>query len=119
MTWAEFWAAVLPPVLSLISVVITVLIGMAATALKNRANITIEQAHRDALHSAIMTGVQAAMRRAGPADLPKVAITETIKYVHQSVPDAVKALRPSDRVLFDLVEAKLTQAQAKVLGSPL
>ena len=61
---------------------------------------------------ALLTGAQLAMKH----DLTgKAAIDLVLRYIKQSVPDAIGNLKPSPDVLTDLAKAKLEQvAQAKV-----
>lgn len=93
---------ILPPALEIVSAGVLAAIGYASLRLREKWGIEIEAKHREALHSAIMSGIESALRRNVPApDIPAVATA----YVKRSVPDAVKRLRAGDDVLHDLVEA--------------
>lgn len=66
----------------------------------------VEARHREALHSAIMTGV----RRSLAEGLSREQILqEALNYARTSVPDAVRALVRDDGVLRALAEAKLRE----------
>ena len=97
-------AAIAPQILTAIGALLTVLIGWAADTARRRWGIQIEQAHREALHSAIMTGVKLALQRgmSGPQ-----AAELAVGYARASVPDAIAALGARDDVLANLARAKI------------
>lgn len=94
---------------------ITILSGIASAAiayltakLKSKWGVEIEAKHREALHSAIVSGVNLAVakgaRLADGATLPKTGnfvVDMALPYVVKSVPDAIAR--------FDLTEAKITE----------
>lgn len=101
-----------PHILELLGVLLTGIIGWAAAAVRKKWGIEIEARYREALHSALMTGAQLAMKHELTG---KAAIDLVLRYIKQSVPDAIGNLKPSPDVLTDLAKAKLEQvAQAKV-----
>ena len=101
-----------PHILELLGVLLTGIIGWAAAAARRKWGIEIEARYREALHSALMTGAQLAMKHELTG---KAAIDLVLRYIKQSVPDAIGNLKPSPDVLTDLAKAKLEQvAQAKV-----
>ena len=101
-----------PYILELLGVLLTGIIGWAAAAARRKWGIEIEARYREALHSALMTGAQLAMKHELTG---KAAIDLVLRYIKQSVPDAIGNLKPSPDVLTDLAKAKLEQvAQAKV-----
>lgn len=101
-----------PHILELLGVLLTGIIGWAAAAARRKWGIEIEARYREALHSALMTGAQLAMKNELTG---KAAIDLVLRYIKQSVPDAIGSLKPSPDVLTDLAKAKLEQvAQAKV-----
>lgn len=104
---SEIYSAVLPTLLQLIGVVLAALLARASTVASQRWGIEIEARHREALQSALMSGISAALHRGltGAA-----AVDEAILYTTRSVPDALAALNPSAEVLVSLAEAKLLQA---------
>lgn len=67
--------------------------GAVAWAVKSFTTYTgiqIEAKHREALHSAIMTGIGLALAKYGINATNKQIIAETVTYSQQSVPDAIK-----------------------------
>ena len=101
-----------PHILDLIGLALTGIIGWAAAAARRKWGIEIEARYREALHSALLTGAQLAMKNELTG---KAAIDLVLRYIKQSVPDAIGSLKPSPDVLTDLAKAKLEQvAQAKV-----
>lgn len=101
-----------PHILELLGVLLTGIIGWAAAAARRKWGIEIEARYREALHSALLTGAQLAMKHELTG---KAAIDLVLRYIKQSVPDAIGSLKPSPDVLTDLAKAKLEQvAQAKV-----
>lgn len=92
---SEIYAAVLPLLLSLLAAWLAKVMAGAADEAKRRWGIEIEARHREALHSALMSGIRAALNRGltGPA-----AIDSAVKYATQSVPDALARLAYSNAV---------------------
>ena len=100
-----------PHILELLGVLLTGIIGWAAAAVRKKWGIEIEARYREALHSALLTGAQLAMKNELTG---KAAIDLVLRYIKQSVPDAIGSLKPSPDVLTDLAKAKIEQvAQAK------
>ena len=99
-----------PHILELLGVLLTGIIGWAAAAARRKWGIEIEARYREALHSALMTGAQLAMKHELTG---KAAIDLVLRYIKQSVPDAIGNLKPSPDVLTDLARAKLEQAAAE------
>lgn len=95
-------------VLPIVATITTALIGWAATRLRARWGIEIEAKQRDALHLALMTGVQLVLAKHGPGAAPAKLTREVVAYAQSSVPDAIAALRPRDGVLEQLAMAKLS-----------
>ena len=101
-----------PHILELLGVLLTGIIGWAAAAARRKWGIEIEARYREALHSALLTGAQLAMKNELTG---KAAIDLVLRYIKQSVPDAIGSLKPSPDVLTDLAKSTLEQvAQAKV-----
>lgn len=79
--------------------------------------ISIEARHREALHSAIMTGVNAGLGKVadligGKAiDVRSTALAEALRYVGASVPDAIRYFGLSQDRLADMISAKLAQIE--------
>lgn len=107
-------ATVTPLLIDLLAIVLMAALTWAAAWGKRKFGIDIESRHRDALHSALMTGARLAAARqlTGPGALQLI-----MDYVRKSVPDALATLDPSQAVLTDLADAKLQEALgAKVRG---
>lgn len=83
-----------PHILEALSLIITVMISLAARQFHKWTGIQIEEKHQRALHSAFQTGAKAAISGGAKAGMSATA-DEVIAYVRQSVPDALSALRPS------------------------
>ena len=95
-----------PVLISGLSVFLTLIIGLAANKAKVKFGLDIEARHREALHSALMSGAEAAFERGAGAGRDAL-IDEAIGYAQQSVPDAIGGLNPAKTVLRDLAGAKL------------
>lgn len=100
-------AAVLPQLLEILATVLSFVLIWAGARFTKRTGIEIEARHRDALHSALMSGARLAAARELTG---KAAIGLIIDYVRQSVPEALSKLTPPQAVLADLAEAKLHEA---------
>lgn len=102
--------AAAPHLLDLLGLVLTGIIGWAATAARQKWGIEIEARHREALQSALLTGARLALTHQLTG---KAAIDLVLSYIRASVPDAIGNLKPSAEVLTDLAKAKLEQAAAE------
>ena len=94
----------MPVLLQVVAVVVALLIGLAARAAWQWFGIEIEARHREALHSAIMTGIKSAVAAGFGKDK---AMEVAVGYARQSVPDAMRRLKPVPEVLMDIAHAKL------------
>lgn len=92
----ELLAMATPALLALTSIIIGFGITRGAAAIEMWTGIRIEENARDALHSAIISGVEAALAGDNPKD---VVIQHAVAYAHNSVPDAIRQLVPGDGVL--------------------
>ena len=123
----ELWNAAQPVVVSVLTPVVMVLIGWTAWQVQKKTGVDILKAitdieanHRDALHSAIQTGIGYALSRIGQS-LPTTAVhtkwplvDAALAYIVKAVPDAVAHFGLTDAGLSKLVEGKLEQ----MLGMP-
>ena len=99
-------------------------VGLLGSALYRFFGVSLEARHREALHSALTTGAGLALSMIAeliakglkPDEARSVALQTGVDYVRQSVPDALKALKPADGLLFDMVRAK--SAQIEIARSP-
>lgn len=104
-------AAATPGIIEILGVLLTAIIGWAATKARQKWSIDIEARHREALQSALLTGATLALRHELSG---RAAVDLVLRYIAQSVPDAIGGLGASPEVLADLAKAKLEQAaQAK------
>jgi hypothetical protein len=101
------YTAILPTLLQLIGALLGILLIRASTYASARWGIEIEARHREALHSAIMSGIRAALTKGLSG---QAAIDAAIVYANDSVPDALEALGPSFETITALAEAKLREA---------
>lgn len=99
----------LPIAVQLASLALAAWIARVAAFAKARWGIEIEARHREALHSALLTGAAAVVTRQMTWDTAKSAVKA---YARRSVPDALAALRPDPQVLDDLIESKLREVGA-------
>lgn len=106
--------AVQTALLTIIGAVLTFILNRATGAFQAATGIRIEEKHMRALHSAIMTGVEAAMVE-GPEAGVEVIKHRAVRYAQQSVPDAIRALVPGDSVLDRLAERYVREAIGKYL----
>lgn len=87
--------------------------------------INIEARHREALHSAIMTGVNAALGKVADLiggraiDVRSTAVAEALRYVGASVPDAIRYFGLSEDRLGDMIAAKLSQIERERFGGAI
>lgn len=102
----QAFAQLIPIILTVLSTILTTVLVRGSTLIKQRWGVEIEEKHRDALHSAIMSGLRSALQRGEKDD---EAISSAITYAHESVPDAIKALKPASTVLSSIATAKLRE----------
>lgn len=111
--------AVSPHALEIMGIGLTFVIGWASTQAARRFGLDIEQRHRDALHSALMTGARLALAKQLTA---AAAVDLILGYVKTSVPGAVGKLNPPQSVLENLAKSKLEQAAVeagKAIGTQI
>lgn len=103
----------LPSLIGALSILIGAAITWGARVFSVKTGLEIEQKHRDALHSAVMSGVNAALTD-GPRAAREEIVDRVIGYVEGAVPDALEKLGPSNFILRKLVEGKINDAMAKL-----
>lgn len=106
----EISEALAPYLIEAMMSLVALATGYAAVLLRRWTGIQIEERHRAALHSAIRTGVLAALDK-GISGETLVGVVRD--YIAVSVPDALRRLAPGDGVLATLIRAKVGEA---VLG---
>lgn len=104
--------AATPHLIEIAGLILTALIGWAATQASRKWGLDIEQRHRDALHTALLTGARLALSKQLTA---ATAIDLILSHVKQSVPDALGKLAPPRDVLENLARAKLEQVAAEAI----
>ena len=102
-----FLTAATPGLLELIGLVIAAIIAWGTKKAREKWGIEIEASQREALHWALHTGAQLALKHELTG---KAAFDLMIAYAKRSVPDAIGGLKPSVEVLTDLAQAKFEQA---------
>lgn len=101
------WLGLQPYALEIIGMIVAAVIARAAGFAKAKFGLDIEARHREALHSALMTGIRAALiKNPGGGE---AVISEAIAYASRSVPDAMAALNPDGAVIELLARSKLQQ----------
>ena len=93
--------------------IVAVLLSMVLLFLSNLARVwlgvQIEARHREALHSALLTGVKAALDQ-GPSAGRDAIVRQAIDYARTSVPQAIKKLGPDNFILRKLAVRYADQA---------
>lgn len=110
----------LPTLLTAAGGILLLIINSLAGFVKDKFGIDIEARHREALHSALLTGMRLALVRLGwvpGTEVPARALTMAVDYAHNSVPDAIDALGPGDATLVKMAESKATVATAEIAAS--
>lgn len=105
---AMLLSILLPHLLEIVGALVALAVGWAAMRFHAWTGVQIQARHREALQSAVMTGIRAALSR-GIA--PQQAVEQAIGYAQSSVPQAIAKLRPTEPVLHNLARAKLQEAQ--------
>jgi hypothetical protein len=108
MTNDEFWATVTPALLSFLSVAVPAILSYIAYIVQSWVAKAREGKDREALHSALNTGIKSAEATTLPAS---DRVQYAINYAHKSVPDAIKNLAPSHEVMTKLALSKLEENQ--------
>lgn len=109
---------VTPYLISLAATILTFLAVKANAYMKVKTGLEIEAINRQALHSALETGVELAIAKATKNKTAATAAQEElvamiVEYVKRSVPDALETLRPSREQLQDMAIAKVEQRLPK------
>lgn len=90
MTWPEFWATVLPPLAAALAMVITALAWTAVAFLKSLRDKFDEAKNREALESALKTGILSELKVNPEATDKELALAGSKWAVSKGAPDAVK-----------------------------
>lgn len=103
----ELYFAASPFLVDLLDVILVILLARISAIAAKRWGIEIEAKHREALQTAIMSGIRAAV---GRGEIGSVAVQSALSHALRSVPDAITALRPAAGVLTSIAEAKLRES---------
>lgn len=110
---SDLSAALVPGLITLFGTVLTILINRASAVARERWGIEVEARHREALHAAIMSGIQSALSRGLTG---RAVIGAAMEHASVSVPDAIRKLTPGPGVLQAIAEAKLNEVLTKGAG---
>lgn len=102
-----------PVMLEAISVVLMAAIVYVTNLVRKKTGLEIEARHREALHSALMTGVQSAIKD-GPQAAKSQIIEEAVAYARFSVPKAIAQLGPDNFLLRKIAERYANQVMVKI-----
>jgi ABC-type uncharacterized transport system substrate-binding protein len=108
----QFFLEIQPALITLFGAIVTAAIIYLTNLVRQKTGIDIEKKYQDDLHSAIMSGVKAALEKWGPNVTVERAVEASVLHAENSVPDAMKALNPSPEVLARIAAAKLVDAKA-------
>lgn len=112
------FGVVSPYIVELVSVAVTALLAWVSTMATRLMGVQLDAKAREALHSAAMTGVNAAISKLGvmasgfTIDVKQQIIVEAIRWVEKSVPDALKRLKVGPEEIAKIVASKLPVAEA-------
>ena len=103
-------------IITVIGLVLTFIINRAAGAFTAATGIQIEASHRDALHEAIRSAVESALRHNAKTGFSTMK-AHVVQHLRESVPDELKALTPGDGVIDRLIDRYVGEALNR-MGEP-
>jgi hypothetical protein len=121
---APFWSSLLEYLVPVIGVLITALVAWAATLFQRLTGVNIDAKHRAALQSALETGVNYGLAKAGDkaknltVDVRSAIVADAITWVEKSVPDAVKHFGITPETVAEMAAAKLQVADPNAPSIP-
>ncbi len=112
------WGSLRPYIADLFGLLVAAAVAYVAKIIKDRFGIEIEAKHRDALHSAAVTGINMALGQLDgrmdklSIDVKNKVLADAMNYAIKAAPDAMKyfGIDEKSRMLADLLKAKLTVA---------
>lgn len=114
MTWTEILVSALAPhLLDAAGILLASVMTLLTLAAKKAFGLEVEKRHAEKVHGALMSGLKAALEK-GPQAGREALVEAAIEYAKESVPDALKALKPPESVLRDLATSKIGQAKAMI-----
>lgn len=112
--FSDLYGALLPMILQVISAVLGLLLIRLSSVARERWGIEVEARMREALHSALMTGITGALGRGLSG---KEAVAAAVAHaVQRGAPDAIASFGLSEDALADMAMAKLHEV---INSSPL
>lgn len=124
VSFAPLITALLPYLATLLSLLATAALGWLATLLQKKVNIDLTQSSRDALHSALTTGINLALSKLQPEggkltlDVKDKTIAQAITWAETSVPEAIQHFGLTPDALRSMVASKLNVADPAVPSIP-
>lgn len=103
------WAAFLPYIGDLLALIIAYLVGRAVIAFRQYTGVQISQRHADRLSAAIQRGAVLALERQLTGERARALVLE---YLRETVPDALRAVAPTEAALALRAEATLAEVRA-------
>ena len=103
------WVAILPHMGDLLGLIITALIARAVVALRQWTGVQISQRHADRLSAAIQRGAVLALERQLTGERARALVLE---YLRETVPDALRAVAPTEAALALRADATLAEVRA-------
>ncbi len=105
--------ALQPHILELVSVLIAALIAVGTASLRQWTGIQVSAKHREALHEALVSGIQSAILD-GPEAGVDLLVQKGIEHARRSVPDALNHLNPDAGVLNRIANRYAVQAMTQL-----
>lgn len=113
MTWPEFWSTVLPPIAAGLAMIVTAAAWTAVAYLRALRDKFEEAKNREALHSAVTTGVRAELELDPLAPDKQVANSAARYVLDKGAPDAVHAFGLTGGDLSRLAVSKVAEERAR------
>ena len=113
---ADLLNEVMPFLMELLALILTAVLVLASRQITAWTGVQIEAKHRDALHEAIMSGVESAMHHGFEVGAGTFK-AHVLAHIRESVPDAMEALNPLPDVLERIIERKAREALSRI-GEP-
>ena len=105
---SAIWAAFLPYLGDLLSLIIPALLYYAARTLRQWTGVQISQRHADRLSAAIQRGALLALERQLTGDRARALV---IEYLRETVPEALRAVAPSEAALSLRADATIAEVR--------
>lgn len=101
-----------PLALEAIDLIIGAFVLYMANLIRVRVGIDVSKTHQENIHKALLSGAEAWMHK-DATTAREVLVGEIVEYAEQSVPDAIRKIKPPNKVLRRLAEAKLNEVLKK------